>query len=99
VFPDVPSSQVQETALEWLETDSGRLEFPGQLVIRFVLAIFYFSTDGEGWDSADGWLTEAPVCGWEGVQCFEGDIIAIRLRMCKYTAPWGQFFSAFVDAL
>jgi hypothetical protein len=28
------------------------------------MAVFYYSTNGNGWDNDDGWLTSSSVCDW-----------------------------------
>ena len=67
-------SDTQRLALEWLlENDGGEQdgETPHQLLDRFVLGTFYFSTGGAEWtpDERASWLNESHVCDWYGVGC------------------------------
>jgi hypothetical protein len=34
---------------------------------RWVLASIYYSTGGEDWTSAEGWLSSAYICEWEHI--------------------------------
>jgi hypothetical protein len=40
-----------------------------QLIQRYALAVFYFSTGGPNWKSKIYWLTGRHECGWQGVIC------------------------------
>lgn len=42
-----------------------------QIEQRYVLAVFYFSTDGPNWSLDDGWLSKQHVCQWWGLSCEE----------------------------
>lgn len=39
------------------------------LTARFVMAVVYFANGGTAWTSSANWLTDQPVCEWEGVIC------------------------------
>jgi hypothetical protein len=86
VFPNFPSSTEQEEALDWLlEEDSGLESFPDELVTRFVLAVFYFATDGENWVDNEGWLSEGSVCDWAGFSCLNNE--RRELNLSTYVHP------------
>jgi hypothetical protein len=53
----VLTSENQDKALEWHETDPGRISSPGEIVERFVLAVIYFATNGGQWNRNDLWLS------------------------------------------
>ena len=61
-------------ALDWLVTDSVDLKDYEAVRTRFALATLYFSTTSKKpWNSAQYWLSEYPVCLWEGVTCIHPD--------------------------
>ncbi len=48
---------------------------------RLALMAIYNSTDGENWHNADGWLSEAPLGSWFGVETdVEGRVTGLNLR-------------------
>ena len=50
------------------------------LTEREVLEIMYGSTNGGSWNESDGWLTEAPLEEWHGVDTDRtGRVVAVRL--------------------
>ena len=69
-IPDIPLGTIQQQALDWLvnNDDSEGLipsQNSGRLLDRYVLAILYLSTNGDGWSrSNEGWMSEASVCTW-----------------------------------
>mmetsp|Transcript_8770 Transcript_8770/g.20999 ORF Transcript_8770/g.20999 Transcript_8770/m.20999 type:complete len:377 (+) Transcript_8770:141-1271(+) len=59
-------------ALEWIVSDKRLGLSPDnttELLERYALAVFYLSTDGEGWDRNAFWLSAANQCFWEDVDC------------------------------
>jgi Leucine-rich repeat (LRR) protein len=76
-------SDLQLEALEWLAGDlvdpvTAMLELNSTaatrvLLVRFVLALLFFSTDGSGWVNQTNWLSEAAVCEWALVDCAGGE--------------------------
>ena len=74
---DVGSPQYK--AAKWIADDD-----PMQLDIndpgfeqRYAMAAFYYSLDGDNWNSKDGWLSGKSECDWEyvnGPGCLEGCI-------------------------
>jgi Leucine rich repeat len=71
----------QSKAMEWLLTNEDILSYDtSQKLQRFVLACFYYATNGiitlytpkaSGWLDSTGWLTDISECDWKGVQCSE----------------------------
>jgi hypothetical protein len=55
----------QSIALDWiLESDAIRNISKKQHLQRFVLAVLYYSTDGNKWINSDGWLSDQDECEW-----------------------------------
>eukprot|EP00980_Cylindrotheca_fusiformis_P007639 scaffold1605_cov141-Cylindrotheca_fusiformis.AAC.2 len=76
----------QYLAFQWLLTNSGIISFTEKKRIqRFVLAVFYFATNGDQWDQSDLWLTEEDECNWYSSNIFrarcneEGDFNNLEL--------------------
>ena len=73
-LPDITSpSVVQQQALDWLASDASIVTTTeliqtgdaDRLLDRFVMAVLYLSTTGEGWiQNGDGWMTDTDVCSW-----------------------------------
>ena len=59
-----PSSP-QYKALRWLSNNTNLDEYSDiQKIQRYVLAVVYYSTNGDGWQQKDGWLTNENECSW-----------------------------------
>jgi hypothetical protein len=55
-------------ALIWLSSDEG--VFPKERVVtRFLLALLYFSLNGDRWKVNTGWLDSSDECDWYGLIC------------------------------
>jgi hypothetical protein len=55
----------QGQAFTWLQNDPLYNEYEVyRLNQRYVLAVLYYSTRGESWENADGWLTDRNECSW-----------------------------------
>lgn len=55
----------QNKALNWLSGNSNLDLFPPEKMIqRYVLATFYYSTNGARWTQSDGWLSDEDECTW-----------------------------------
>jgi hypothetical protein len=55
----------QSKALAWLDSNTNLESFDDwQKIQRYVLAMFYYSTNGDGWLIHDGWLTDEHECDW-----------------------------------
>jgi hypothetical protein len=55
----------QYKALTWLDSTQNIEDYPEWKTIqRYVLAVVYYSTDGESWTQSDGWLTDEDECNW-----------------------------------
>jgi hypothetical protein len=83
-------SSPQFRALRWLANeDTAVLDLDSSptviLVERYVLAMLYFATRGEGWGDQRNFLSATSVCEWnmleKGVFCNEEDlVVALDLR-------------------
>eukprot|EP00980_Cylindrotheca_fusiformis_P017776 scaffold5605_cov128-Cylindrotheca_fusiformis.AAC.17 len=89
VLPDTCLQSLDQTspqyrALEWISReDPKELEAVRsiELLERYSLAVFYFSTEGEVWKSKDRWLTEVSHCMWRYLVCdFEDRVIALSME-------------------
>ena len=75
-------------ALNWIIYEDGmKLSADSQYFEqRYVLAVFYFALDGDGWleDKSDkhAWLSNESYCSWFGITCDNGmkDVLALNLR-------------------
>ena len=54
---------------------------------RYVLAVLYFSTDGNFWSNKGNWLTASPECSWFGIVCEDG-INVNNLYFGEYDGTW-----------
>ena len=69
------ASNVGHLAVQWVVSeDPAEVRVYSQtniehLVSRFGLASLYLALGGPNWVSSDKWMTDAPVCEWEGVEC------------------------------
>ncbi len=43
------------------------------------LVALYESAGGSGWENNAGWLTSPDPCGWYGVSCSEGEVVALDM--------------------
>jgi hypothetical protein len=53
---------------------------------RYVMAVFYYSLDGDNWSSSDGWLSGDSECTWEWVVgpgclngCIDGKVCGMKI--------------------
>lgn len=80
-------SSPQYAAVEWMSSEdamsplsngilsSGIVEL---ILQRYALAVFYYSTTGDGWFSADGWLDgQKEECSWQFIACVDEDVVSI----------------------
>lgn len=89
----------QARAAEWLINDDPIALCPdsnAQIVQRFSLATFYYSTDGDRWNfcraatgpcptDAQRFLSGASECEWYGIVCnASGRVLGLKLEPCKY---------------
>eukprot|EP00980_Cylindrotheca_fusiformis_P011479 scaffold2663_cov73-Cylindrotheca_fusiformis.AAC.1 len=76
-FDDLDEYSPQYRALKWLVNDDPRdlpiEEDSRELLERFSLVTFYYSTDGENWYLSSEWLNESSHCDWEGITCDRND--------------------------
>ena len=77
----------QYLALEWLiyndtATSNFRSNPISAILERYVLAVFYYSTNGPGWISDGRFLSVIPVCRWSFVECDDmGSITSLMIGM------------------
>jgi hypothetical protein len=77
-------STPQNAALNWLVGNSNLDEYSDERRIqRYVLATFFYSTNGGNWDNNAGWLSDTDECGWyneaEGPFCWNGVVLEFDL--------------------
>ena len=77
------SDSPQGRSIVWLVVDDERQLCPDDddLVQRYLLSVFYYSTDGEDWiecsegsstcerEGGESWLSDARECDWGGITC------------------------------
>lgn len=61
----------QHSALQWITNDDPMQLDPvdGKLIIRYSLAVFFFSLSNSDWDHTDTWMSGSDVCYWYGITC------------------------------
>jgi len=65
----------QDMALQWLidvDTETNGCNGPDGIAQRYILAVFYFSTNGITWSNKASWLGPSSECTWYGVTCVNG---------------------------
>ncbi len=79
-------ADVRAQALEWIiNGDEGKLSADSkEFDQRYILAVFYYSFDGDHWASYAGdgghWLSKDSYCSWYGVTCdSKGEVKALHL--------------------
>ena len=76
---DTPTPQYQ--ALLWLSNVDTIAQLSDELAMtqRYVLAVFYYSLNGDNWDETTPWLDpQVGECEWGRILCVGEDVIAIR---------------------
>ena len=63
-----PTSSPEPMTPTPIHTPLPRLERPTASSDRAALVAFYMSTAGDGWTNSEGWLSDAPLNEWHGVQ-------------------------------
>ena len=88
---DRTSAQYQ--AMDWLAYhDPAQLNLHETersiLLDRYVLAVFYFSTNGPNWTFQGRHLTNTPICEWGGIACNGlGSIVAVLIGTSLDSVP------------
>lgn len=76
-------STPQNDAFIWLATNKNLEMYTDEKKIqRYVLATFYYSTNGNGWYSNTAWLSDIDECGWYNQArsfCSNGAVVALGL--------------------
>jgi hypothetical protein len=58
-------SSPQYSALKWLEGNTYLNEYPEwKRIQRYILAILYYSTNGDSWQQNDKWMSDEDECLW-----------------------------------
>lgn len=68
-----------------VEVVNGSAACSDDLTERSILELLFASTWGGGWTNKTGWMTDQPICSWEGVICVgdasdDSGVLAINLR-------------------
>jgi Leucine-rich repeat (LRR) protein len=72
-------NSTQSRALDWLYVSDPSGLSDLRLVQRWVLASFYYATDGDRWVINQGWMQPGEECDWYGVTCHNGMIGRLEL--------------------
>jgi hypothetical protein len=71
-------SMSQMSALLWMSTED-MMDWSSvterEIVERYSLVQFYYSTEGDLWSSNNEWLSDFHVCDWYGVGCSEENFV------------------------
>lgn len=71
----------QFRAFEWVYNSEANGISDEQIVQRWVLASFYYATNGDGWVDKTGWLEPMEhECQWFGVTCLDGKVAKLELK-------------------
>lgn len=67
---------IQYQALQWV-ANKDPAELPADkfsaLVERYILAVFYYSSNPAEWTHSDNWMTGTGHCAWYGIECVPRD--------------------------
>ena len=66
-----------KTGASVMKDPNGENYSKSRAIQRFALATIYFSTNGDQWNTKDGFLGNASVCDWWGITCDVTDSITI----------------------
>lgn len=74
-----PTAAPEVRAASWIMFDDP-VDSQDRTLMRFSLAVLYYSTNGDGWTVKDGWMTEANACEFHGIHCdVDENVVAIAL--------------------
>ena len=68
-------------------TETCPYTLPDSPTDKDILILFYCATDGENWANKDGWLTDASLANWHGVQLKAGRVSSLQLRYNELSGP------------
>ncbi|KAL3802049.1 hypothetical protein HJC23_010805 [Cyclotella cryptica] len=75
----------QYTAFVWTYNTENKLS-DKRIVLRWVLASFYFGLNGDNWLYNKGWLSgNNNECEWYGITCLDGEVTQIALEENRMT--------------
>ena len=86
---DTPGSP-QNLAKSWLlnnDTATNACHGTNQILQRFSLAVFFYSTLGSNWFNNNFWLGQKGECEWHGVICTNGTVTSLELGTFDYIFP------------
>jgi len=72
-------SSPQHQALCWLLNDINENVSNAYIVQRYVLAVLFYTTNGENWNNNDYWKIDEDQCVWYGISCLDGIVTKIDL--------------------
>ena len=76
----------EDLALSWLlneDTETNACGGLDRIIQRYILAVFYFSTNGSDWKNKTKWLLRDNECTWYGVTCSGGIVVtSLFMGMC-----------------
>jgi hypothetical protein len=50
---------------------------------RYAMAVFYYSTNGNGWSGDEAWLSPISVCDWGGTVSCDSDSLVTLISLCE----------------
>ena len=67
----------QEKAFLWVTTTPLQpgTDDDAQIIQQYILAVFYYATNGDGWTNKEGWLEESNECDWYRVACNDSNMV------------------------
>jgi hypothetical protein len=74
----IESCDPANLALLWLSTGSVITDTL-ELTQRYILALLYYSTQGQQWSIQTNWLSSSPECSWHGISCTGANLQKIQL--------------------
>jgi hypothetical protein len=74
------NSPVHQAIFWLLQDDPIKVKTESDLIPRFVLAVLYYTHNGNLWKDSTNWMTDQDACEWKGIICdSQGNIIEIDL--------------------
>ncbi len=80
------TESVHFESLVWLSREATEVPIPSsqELLERFVMVVFYYSTGGESWSNNGNWLKNGvSICSWHGVTCGHGTYKSVEKIMLR----------------
>jgi len=67
--PDSPQNQAVKRIFQESQSIHVEDSHEDEIIMRYILNVFFFSLGGPNWSSAENWLSNAPLCQWEYIKC------------------------------